>query len=76
VAGQSLDTKAPLHVNAYFERMGQLVKMELLSFRAKALLMDVIELRQRSWVARSAGNVLPTTREREAIVRQRVLRER
>ncbi len=39
VAGQSLDTKAPLHMNAYFERMGQLVKMELLSFRAKSLLM-------------------------------------
>ncbi|KAJ6497455.1 armadillo-type protein [Mycena sanguinolenta] len=50
--GSSIDTpKARLHVDAYFSRMKELSKNENLSWIVRCALQDVINLRDRKWVA-------------------------
>jgi len=77
VVGQSLVAKAPLHMNAYFERVEVFANMGGMSFRAKSMLMDLVELRQRNWVARSVFMPhLPSHEHETQIARQRVQRDR
>ncbi|KAH7883298.1 hypothetical protein F5I97DRAFT_1939113 [Phlebopus sp. FC_14] len=59
--GQLLDVpKARAHMDVYFTRMTELGKSPNVSPRMQFMLQDVIELRDRKWVARNAVNA-PTT---------------
>ncbi|KAG6382037.1 hypothetical protein JVT61DRAFT_671 [Boletus reticuloceps] len=59
--GQLLDVpKARAHMDVYFTRMKELCKSLNVSPRMQFMLQDVIELRDRKWVARSAV-IAPTT---------------
>jgi translation initiation factor 4G len=59
--GQLLDVpKARAHLDVYFARMKELCKSTNVSSRMQFMLQDVIELRDRRWVARSAVSA-PTT---------------
>ncbi|KAF9441096.1 ARM repeat-containing protein [Macrolepiota fuliginosa MF-IS2] len=53
--GSRLDTqKAHAHMDAYFRAMAELAKSPNLRPRLQLMLQDVIELRERKWVARNA----------------------
>lgn len=53
--GQLLDTqKAHAHMDVYFQRMKELTKSLNVSPRMQFMLQDVIELRERKWIARNA----------------------
>ncbi|KAI9568879.1 armadillo-type protein [Boletus coccyginus] len=59
--GQLLDVpRARAHMDVYFMRMKELCKSLNVSPRMQFMLQDVIELRDRKWVARSAV-IAPTT---------------
>ncbi|KIJ15597.1 hypothetical protein PAXINDRAFT_169050 [Paxillus involutus ATCC 200175] len=59
--GQQLDVpKARAHMDVYFARMKELCKSLNVSPRMQFMLQDVIELRERRWVGRSAV-AAPTT---------------
>ncbi|EAU91617.1 eukaryotic initiation factor 4F subunit P130 [Coprinopsis cinerea okayama7 len=59
--GALLDTpKAHAHMDIYFSRMKELTKSPNVSPRMQFMLQDVIELRERKWVARNAV-AAPTT---------------
>ncbi|KAH8828422.1 hypothetical protein DL96DRAFT_1603190 [Flagelloscypha sp. PMI_526] len=59
--GQILDTpKAKAHMDVYFSRMQEMTRSPNVSSRMHFMLQDVIELRDRKWVTRSAV-VAPTT---------------
>ncbi|KAF9222487.1 hypothetical protein BS17DRAFT_708821 [Gyrodon lividus] len=59
--GQLLDVpKARAHMDVYFTRMKELCKSLNVSSRMQFMLQDVIELRERRWVARGAVSA-PTT---------------
>ncbi|KAF8552944.1 hypothetical protein OG21DRAFT_1318460 [Imleria badia] len=59
--GQLLDVpKARAHMDVYFTRMKELCKSLNVSSRMQFMLQDVIELRDRKWVARGAV-IAPTT---------------
>ncbi|KAJ3551381.1 hypothetical protein NP233_g13091 [Leucocoprinus birnbaumii] len=59
--GSILDTqKAHAHMDVYFQRMRELTKSQNVSPRMQFMLQDVIELRDRKWVARNAV-AAPTT---------------
>ncbi|KAG9312204.1 hypothetical protein JVU11DRAFT_7502 [Chiua virens] len=59
--GQLLDVpKARAHMDVYFTRMKELCKSLNVSPRMQFMLQDVIELRDRKWVARGAV-IAPTT---------------
>ncbi|KAJ7270147.1 armadillo-type protein [Mycena haematopus] len=52
--GSLLDTqKARAHMDVYFSRMKELGKSSKVSSRTRFMLQDVIELRDRKWVART-----------------------
>lgn len=52
--GQALDTsKARGHMDVYFSRMKELAKSSNVSSRMQFMLQDVIELRERNWLARN-----------------------
>ncbi|KAG2073729.1 ARM repeat-containing protein [Suillus decipiens] len=54
--GQLLDTpKARAHMDVYFTRMKELSKSYSVSTRMQFMLQDVIELRDRAWMSRSAS---------------------
>ncbi|KLO17687.1 ARM repeat-containing protein [Schizopora paradoxa] len=76
VAGQSIEAKDRLRVDAYFERIENIAVEESVSFRMSSLLKNVIELRQRNWIARGLGIAPALPQERHAVGRQTVLRER
>ncbi|KAK7036415.1 hypothetical protein VNI00_011612 [Paramarasmius palmivorus] len=53
--GQLLDTpKAKAHMDVYFSRMKELTRSQNVSSRMQFMLQDVIELRERRWIARNA----------------------
>ncbi|XP_006461275.1 hypothetical protein AGABI2DRAFT_221937 [Agaricus bisporus var. bisporus H97] len=53
--GQSLDTpKAHGHMDVYFKRMRELAESTNVSSRMQFMLQDLLEFRQRKWVARNA----------------------
>ncbi|KAF7315031.1 ARM repeat-containing protein [Mycena indigotica] len=53
--GSALDTKkARAHMDVYFARMKEMAKSETLGARLQFMLLDVIELRDRKWVARTS----------------------
>ncbi|KAJ3511777.1 hypothetical protein NLJ89_g3905 [Agrocybe chaxingu] len=53
--GSLLDTpKARAHLDVYFSRMKELTKSPNVSSRMQFMLQDLIELRERKWVARTA----------------------
>jgi len=59
--GAQLDTpKAHAHMDIYFSRMKELTKSPNVSSRMQYLLQDVIELRERKWIARNLV-AAPTT---------------
>ncbi|PFH52156.1 hypothetical protein AMATHDRAFT_57504 [Amanita thiersii Skay4041] len=59
--GSLLDTqKARAHMDVYFQRMKELTSSPNVSPRMRFMLQDVIELRERKWVARNAV-AAPTT---------------
>ncbi|THV06205.1 hypothetical protein K435DRAFT_711730 [Dendrothele bispora CBS 962.96] len=59
--GHSLDTnKARAHMDVYFSRMKELTKSPNVGSRMQFMLQDVIELRERKWIARNAV-AAPTT---------------
>ncbi|KLO17685.1 ARM repeat-containing protein [Schizopora paradoxa] len=62
VMGQFLEGKDPARLDAYFERMESIANMESVSPRISSLIQNVIELRQRNWVARGSGNAPPLPR--------------
>ncbi|KAF0443999.1 ARM repeat-containing protein [Gigaspora margarita] len=62
--GQQLDhAKAKSHMDAYFHRMEDISKNSKLSSRIKFMLMDVIDLRNNSWVPRRDNNAPKTIAE-------------
>jgi len=59
--GRQLDTdKARSHMDVYFQRMKELSKSSNITSRMQYMLLDVIELRDRSWITRNV-QAAPTT---------------
>ncbi|KAI5118354.1 hypothetical protein M0805_006755 [Coniferiporia weirii] len=76
--GQSLDTsKARGHMDVYFSRIAGLTKRNDVSLRLQFMLLDVIELRSRGWLARKQVAAPSTLAQiHEAAAKEKIQQEK